>query len=335
MKRIVLLCCTALFCTFVSAQEKQKDGSYRVNDSVKAAGIYMEVMITKTGPAQKIAAGLGVGETSLQMELKNGMKQIHFSDFIYGRPFVTSPGVPFEKRRFNWKYDWQYNEKYIVLIMVAPDTVNKKSLYSAYIGLPQENKWKLIGTFITRYYHYILGFSILDKTKKNYSVNISNRWLLRNNNTWKALDSQTTKPPVLRPMSNMDSTTQQQIEEENLRARLPKDSVVYKDGIFYQLLKEGNGEPVNVADTVVVHYKGWLFSDGSVFDETKEKPATFPLNRLIRGWQIGVPQYKTGSKIRLYIPSGSAYGIRTFSTAIPPNSTLVFDIDVLKKKEKQ
>ncbi len=335
MKRILLLCCMALFCTFVPAQERQKDGGYLVNDSVKAAGIYMEVTITKTGPAQKIAARLGVSETGLQMELKNGTKQIHFSDLRYGRPIVASPGSPFEKRRFNWNYDWQYNEKYIFLIMVAPDTANKKSIYSAYVGLPKENKWKLMGTFTTRYYHYILSFGALNKIKKNYSVNFSNRWLLRNNNTWKPLDSQTTKPPVLRPMSNMDSTAQQQIEEDNLRARLPNDSVVYKDGIFYRMLKEGNGKPVNVTDTVVVHYKGWLFSDGSVFDETKEKPATFPLNRLIRGWQIGVPECKTGGKIRLYIPSGSAYGIRTFATDIPPNSTLVFDVEVLETKEKQ
>ena len=91
---------------------------------------------------------------------------------------------------------------------------------------------------------------------------------------------------------------------------------------------------VNITDTVVIFYKGWLFSDGSVFDETKEKPATFPLSRLIRGWQIGVPQCKVGGKIRLFIPSGSAYGIRTFATDIPPNSTLVFDVEVVEVREK-
>jgi FKBP-type peptidyl-prolyl cis-trans isomerase FkpA len=91
---------------------------------------------------------------------------------------------------------------------------------------------------------------------------------------------------------------------------------------------------VQLTDTVVVHYKGWLFSNGSVFDETKEKQATFPLARLIRGWQIGVPQCKVGGKIRLFIPSGSAYGIRTFATDIPPNSTLVFDVEVVEVKER-
>jgi FKBP-type peptidyl-prolyl cis-trans isomerase FkpA len=137
---------------------------------------------------------------------------------------------------------------------------------------------------------------------------------------------------LLLPLSHSATA---EIEEDNLISKIPKDSVVYKEGIFYQLLKEGSGRPVNVTDPVVVHYKGWLFSDGSVFDETKEKPATFPLNRPTIGWQIGLPQCKTGGKIRLYIPSGSAYGIRTFATDIPPNSTLVFDVEVLEVKEKQ
>jgi FKBP-type peptidyl-prolyl cis-trans isomerase len=90
-----------------------------------------------------------------------------------------------------------------------------------------------------------------------------------------------------------------------------------------------------LTDTLVVHYKGSLFSDGSVFDQTKEKPATFPLGRLIKGWQLGLTQCRVGGKIRLYIPSGSAYGIRTLSTAIPPNSILVFDVEVLDAKEKR
>jgi FKBP-type peptidyl-prolyl cis-trans isomerase len=83
-----------------------------------------------------------------------------------------------------------------------------------------------------------------------------------------------------------------------------------------------------------VHYKGWLYSNGNVFDETKEKPATFPLSRLIKGWQTGLIECRVGGKIRLFIPSGSAYGIRTFSPNIPPNSILVFDVEVLEVKEK-
>ncbi|MGC8064199.1 FKBP-type peptidyl-prolyl cis-trans isomerase, partial [Salmonella enterica] len=72
--------------------------------------------------------------------------------------------------------------------------------------------------------------------------------------------------------------------------------------------------------------------DGSIFDQTKDKPATFPLNRLIKGWQIAVPMCKVGGSIRVIIPSALAYSIRTRSKNIPPNSVLVFDIDVVDVK---
>jgi FKBP-type peptidyl-prolyl cis-trans isomerase len=162
----------------------------------------------------------------------------------------------------------------------------------------------------------------------------TNRWLQRSNGTWKALDSQTTKPPSLRQMSNIDSLIQQKTEENLLRSKLPKDSVVYEEGMFYQTIKEGSGRLVKVTDTLSVHYTGSLFSDGSVFDETTNKPATFPLERLIKGWQLGLVHCKVGGKMRLYLPSGSAYGIRTRSAEIPPNSILVFDVEVLDAKEK-
>ncbi len=162
----------------------------------------------------------------------------------------------------------------------------------------------------------------------------SNRWLQRSNGTWKALDSQTTKPPTLRHMSNIDSLYQQKLEEDMLRSKLPKDSINYEEGLFYQSLKEGSGRLVKVTDTLTVHYKGSLFNDGFVFDQTKEKPATFPLERLIKGWQLGLVHCKVGGKMRLFITSGSAYGIRTRSATIPPNSILVFDIEVLDAKEK-
>ena len=102
--------------------------------------------------------------------------------------------------------------------------------------------------------------------------------------------------------------------------------------MFYKIIKEGNGNLVNLKDTVTVFYKGSLLSDGSVFDQTKDKPAVFPLSRLIKGWTIGLPMCKVGGKIQLIIPSGLAYSIRTMSTKIPINSIMVFDIEVLEAK---
>jgi FKBP-type peptidyl-prolyl cis-trans isomerase len=92
------------------------------------------------------------------------------------------------------------------------------------------------------------------------------------------------------------------------------------------------GEKVKNTDTVTVNYIGRLLVDGTVFDQTKSIPAKFPLNKLIKGWQIGLTNCKVGGKIKLIIPSELAYSIKSRSKAIPPNSVLVFDIEVLEKK---
>jgi len=111
------------------------------------------------------------------------------------------------------------------------------------------------------------------------------------------------------------------------------DTTGSKDGVYYQILKEGTGDYVSVNDTVTVFYKGYLLKDGSIFDQTKDKPAIFPLKRLIKGWQVALPMCKAGGKIRAFIPSGLAYTIRSRSKAIPPNSVLVFNVEVVNVKK--
>ncbi|HVM86657.1 MAG TPA: DUF3472 domain-containing protein [Puia sp.] len=103
-------------------------------------------------------------------------------------------------------------------------------------------------------------------------------------------------------------------------------------GVYYKTLKEGDGDFVTVNDTLTVHYKGWILG-GEVFDETTEKPAIFPLNKLIKGWQYGLTKCRKGGKIKLIIPSALAYSIRTRAEKIPPNSVLVFDVEVLDIKK--
>ena len=332
MKYSVLFFLLHIICNGGFGQNKSSSG-YTVPDSIKAAGFYAEIKITESSKSKKKGAGITTNGISVLMGYNKEQKIFLFNYFAKpGEYIVYGNGTDRIGHAITWNYNWKENETYPLLIAIASDSAANKTLYSGYVYLPGEKKWKLIGT---RSYNDTVGLKYLGKlSPKNSASVFSNRWLMRNNGSWKALDSQTTKPPSLRHMSNIDSFYQQKIEEDSLRARLPKDSITYKEGIFYQPIKEGSGRPVNVTDTVVIYYKGWLFSNGSIFDETKEKPATFPLNRLIKGWQLGLPQCRVSGKIRLYIPSGSAYGIRTFATDIPPNSTLVFDVEVLEAKEK-
>ena len=104
------------------------------------------------------------------------------------------------------------------------------------------------------------------------------------------------------------------------------------EGVYYKILNPGAGNQVALTDTVTVHYKGYLFENEEIFDQTKDKPATFPLNRLIKGWQLVIPLLKVGGKIKIVIPSSQAYSIRPRAARIPPNSILVFEVEVLDAK---
>ena len=101
-------------------------------------------------------------------------------------------------------------------------------------------------------------------------------------------------------------------------------------GLRYQVLKEGTGAKPSITDTVVTHYHG-TFLDGSVFDSSVDRgaPATFPVNGLIRGWTEALQLMSVGSKWRLVIPPDLAYGNRGAGGLIPPNATLIFEVELL------
>ncbi len=137
--------------------------------------------------------------------------------------------------------------------------------------------------------------------------------------------------PVIEWSKNMDSAVQADQDREIILQAVKNkqmDTTGSIAGVYYSILREGEGEYPKTTDTVSVFYKGSLLSNGTVFDQTGDKPAVFPLNRLIRGWQLAIPFCRVGGKIRMVIPSSMAYGIRTRSYSIPPNSILVFDVEV-------
>lgn len=107
-------------------------------------------------------------------------------------------------------------------------------------------------------------------------------------------------------------------------------------GLQYEVLAQGEGKsPASETSTVKVHYKGTLL-DGTEFDSSysRGEPATFPLNRVIPGWTEGVQLMKEGSKYRFTIPSNLAYGERATGN-ITPNSTLIFDVELLEVIEPE
>jgi FKBP-type peptidyl-prolyl cis-trans isomerase len=101
-------------------------------------------------------------------------------------------------------------------------------------------------------------------------------------------------------------------------------------GLQYQVLTEGTGPKPKASDTVTVNYRGTLI-DGTQFDSSYDRgqPVTFPLNGVIPGWTEGLQLMNVGSKYKFFIPSELAYGERSPSQDIPPNSTLIFEVELI------
>lgn len=106
-------------------------------------------------------------------------------------------------------------------------------------------------------------------------------------------------------------------------------------GLYYKLIQEGSGVKAEAGKTVAVHYKGML-ADGMVFDSSYNRgtPIEFPLGmgQVIPGWDEGIQLLKVGDKARLVIPSELGYGSRGAGGVIPPNATLVFDVELMEVK---
>jgi FKBP-type peptidyl-prolyl cis-trans isomerase FklB len=106
--------------------------------------------------------------------------------------------------------------------------------------------------------------------------------------------------------------------------------VALPSGLQFEILVEGKGPRPVATNKVTCHYHGTLI-DGTVFDSSvrRGQPATFPLNGVIKGWTEGVQLMPAGSKWRFYIPPHLAYGDRQVSAQIGPNSTLIFDVELI------
>jgi FKBP-type peptidyl-prolyl cis-trans isomerase len=116
-----------------------------------------------------------------------------------------------------------------------------------------------------------------------------------------------------------------------------KGVVSRPSGLRYRVLKAGpaTGPVSRATDTVEVHYEGWLLN-GQVFDSSyaRNEPAAFPVNRLIPAWVEALQLMRPGDEWVIYAPSNLAYGPRGAGADIPPNSDLIFRLEILSNKSQ-
>lgn len=115
--------------------------------------------------------------------------------------------------------------------------------------------------------------------------------------------------------------------EENAK----KEGVIsLASGLQYMILTNGTGAKPQIHNTVTCHYHGTVIS-GDIFDSSVQRgrPASFPLNAVIKGWIEGLQLMPTGSKFRFFIPPHLGYGNQQVSAVIGPNSTLIFDVELI------
>ncbi len=136
----------------------------------------------------------------------------------------------------------------------------------------------------------------------------------------------------------VDITTQAEADEKALQEYFTKNKIQPQktaSGIYYKIIKEGTGEKPKEGEKVSVSYKGTTL-DGNKFDANVDsnfvcnRPFSFPLGKgqVIKGWDEGIGLLKKGTRAMLYIPSTLAYGRRSPTAAIPPNSCLVFEVEL-------
>lgn len=141
---------------------------------------------------------------------------------------------------------------------------------------------------------------------------------------------------TFKSIKKMEAEDQKASNQTFLKKNQAKPSIItLESGIQYEVLKEGNGKQISSSskESVTIHYHGTL-TNGSVFDSSldKGKPITFKLTGVIKGWQEVIPLMEEGEKIRAYIPPYLGYGNQQRGN-IPPNSILIFEIELIKVGE--
>jgi FKBP-type peptidyl-prolyl cis-trans isomerase FkpA len=336
MKAYHFLSCLFLFHALQGAAQKDWR-TWPIADSLRAVSFYGELKLDGPAPGKKSTfAGIRADSITLLLQ-KRKRHEIAVVMAVGSGQMVTSGINVRQGKRKEAILDRAGFDTgtYRLLLVKAFDSAQHFSLFSGYEFLPALKQWKFIATVRCDGYGFIREVRTgMIPGKQRFGDSIGKKTVFRSNGTAHALEGSATIVSPLYWRNPADSS--EQAAREKSVIELAKTSNAMSrlqphEGIYHTINTPGTGRQVSVSDTVTVYYTGHLLGQSAPFDATAPgKPARFPLGGLIRGWQIGLPLVREGGKITLVIPSGLAYSTRTRSAKIPPNSILVFDIEVVK-----
>jgi FKBP-type peptidyl-prolyl cis-trans isomerase FkpA len=317
---------------------------FALADTVKPTQLLANLSVQQVGTAQYNAVGLQTSLVKLSLVQEKNQR---FIDFGFPKEgLIISKGINVDfngSSTMRWRYNWSLDSNYQLLIATAQDSAGNFVLYSGYVWLAKEAKWKLLATCKINGRWDLLQSPALFKSsnqQKQWSqiqYQTTELQTQQQKGNWISLLKGEAKPPFLNMLNHVDSLVMANGDHRLIKLAMSSNQIEplqQEGGVYFAEMKQGTGKQVLLTDTVSVFYKGYLLGNNAVFDETKNEPISFPLNRLIKGWQIALPKTKVGGKIKVVIPAGLAYSIRTRAAKIPPNSILVFEVEVVDAKEK-